>query len=86
MGAQIVDDWMQAKVHIVDNFESPGQRASWLAKLGGHLIATKDLQHGPWIQLLGAKGLLETRHVNDVNHVTDLVRLQPVKPGIFQMS
>lgn len=55
MGATLVDDWQSANVHIVDSFASPGQRVSWAAKLGGHVIATKDLKHGPWIEWLALK-------------------------------
>ena len=53
MGAKLVDDYQEATVHIVDRFESPGQRVTWLSKLGGHLVATKHLKEGPWIQRLG---------------------------------
>ena len=52
LGACIVDDWRQASIHVVDSFSKPGQRVSWQAKVCGHLILTKDLQNGPWIEWL----------------------------------
>ncbi|CAL1163458.1 unnamed protein product [Cladocopium goreaui] len=52
MGAHIVESWQEATCHVVDNFAAPGQRVSWAAKLSGHLIVTKDLAQGPWIQNL----------------------------------
>eukprot|EP00435_Cladocopium_sp_Y103_P040577 s2118_g11.t1 len=40
MGAVLTDCWQQASVHIVDDVAKPGQRVSWSARLGGHLLAT----------------------------------------------
>ena len=53
LGAELVDSWQDATCHVVEEFSSPGQRASWAAKLNGHLIITKQLSRGPWIQILG---------------------------------
>ena len=53
LGAQIVDTWQEATCHLVESFSTPGQRVSWAAKLGGHLIITNQLAEGPWIQCLG---------------------------------
>lgn len=53
LGANLVDSWEEATCHVVDSLTSPGQRASWAAKLNGHLIITKDLSKGPWIENLG---------------------------------
>lgn len=67
LGAYIVDNWQDATVHVVDSFESPGQRVSWASKLGGHLIVTRDLQDGPWIQFPNCKFHLNSliaRHVS----------------------
>ena len=67
LGACIVDNWQDATVHVVDSFESPGQRVSWASKLGGHLIVTRDLQDGPWIQFPNCKfhlNSLITRHAS----------------------
>lgn len=67
LGAYIVDNWQDATVHVVDSFESPGQRVSWASKLGGHLIVTRDLQDGPWIQFPNCKfhlNSLITRHAS----------------------
>ena len=52
MGAVLTDCWLQASVHIVDDVAKPGQRVSWSARLGGHLLATPRLGNGPWIQYL----------------------------------
>ena len=51
-GAVLTDCWQQAVVHIVNDVAKPGQRASWSARLGGHLFATPRLGNGPWIQSL----------------------------------
>lgn len=53
LGAELVNDWQDATCHVVDSFGEPGQRVSWTAKLNGHLIVTKELTKGPWIQNLG---------------------------------
>ena len=52
LGARVVDSWQDATCHVVEAFSNPGQRVSWSAKLNGHLIVTKDLAAGPWIQWL----------------------------------
>ena len=53
LGAQLVDAWEDATCHVVESFSDPGQRVSWMAKLNGHLVITKALAAGPWVQNLG---------------------------------
>ena len=52
MGAVLTDMWLEAEVHVVEDVASPGQRASWSSRLGGHLLVTPRLAMGPWIQHL----------------------------------
>ena len=58
LGAELVDHWQDATCHVVDSFSEPGQRVSWTAELNGHLIVTKELSKGPWIQNLGLRSLV----------------------------
>ena len=53
LGAELVDAWGEATCHVVDCFNEPGQRVTWASKLDGHLIITKRLSKGPWIEKLG---------------------------------
>ena len=53
LGAELVDAWEEATCHVVDCFNEPGQRVTWASKLDGHLIITKRLSKGPWIEKLG---------------------------------
>ena len=53
LGAELVDAWEEATCHVVDCFNEPGQRVTWASKLNGHLIITKRLSKGPWIEKLG---------------------------------
>ena len=53
LGADLVDTWEEATCHVVDCFNEPGQRVTWASKLSGHLIITKRLSKGPWIEKLG---------------------------------
>ncbi|CAL1146729.1 unnamed protein product, partial [Cladocopium goreaui] len=53
LGAELVDAWGEATCHVVDCFNEPGQRVTWASKLNGHLIITKRLSKGPWIEKLG---------------------------------
>ena len=53
LGAVLVETWQEATCHVVDSFDEPGQRVTWTSKLNGHLIVTKRLSKGPWIEQLG---------------------------------
>ena len=51
-GASLTDSYQEAVVHVVEDVANPGQRVSWCARLGGHLIITPRLAQGSWIQCL----------------------------------
>eukprot|EP00435_Cladocopium_sp_Y103_P024769 s794_g6.t1 len=69
MGAVLTDCWQQASVHIVDDVAKPGQRVSWSARLGGHLLATPRLGNGPY----EAAGKIRTpRHLLISSEFNDL--------------
>ena len=53
LGARLVEEWQEATCHVVDCFNEPGKRVTWASKLNGHLIVTKHLAKGPWIENLG---------------------------------